>query len=159
MSWITDAESVERRPPADALVKGWFHSLDEQDAVEWQGRVISPAYGGCYIVQLYSWLGGCPTVQTLVPASAMRRWRFFSSILSISRRLVQPDTSANHHHSAAAAKGQKMAHQAQAPTGPKSVIHINSKITPRTTKYIVTFSRSGANGRIDAGQPVVPTIR
>src|SRR3990167_598639 len=69
-------------------------------------------------------------------SASMRRCFFLASILSISRRLVQPLASAHHHHTTAQANGQNTPHQGQAPTGPKSVSHISSRKTPSTTKTI-----------------------
>jgi len=65
-------------PAQDALVGKYFHSLNDEGKVQWQGRVIGPTSHGCYLVQLFSWLGGDPSNCCLVPFEDMGDWLFYA---------------------------------------------------------------------------------
>lgn len=90
----------------------WFHSFapDRSDGllppVQWQGRVVGPADGGWYLVQLYSWADGRPTNMCLVDLADMARWNFYEDNESMvfnydhgglchrTERVIRADSSA-----------------------------------------------------------------
>jgi hypothetical protein len=63
----------------EELVGKYFQSADETNKIEWQGLVIGEPHPGWYLVQLFEWASGDPSVQRLVPIEKMIRWTFYSS--------------------------------------------------------------------------------
>lgn len=57
----------------------FFHSVDKDGAIEWQGRVLAEPVFGRFEVQLYEWLMGEPSDVLLVPSAAMKDFRFYDS--------------------------------------------------------------------------------
>jgi len=55
----------------------WFHSVNDDGAIIWQGKILRDSRSGVFVVQLYSWLDGRPTDQRIVRASEMVGWRFY----------------------------------------------------------------------------------
>src|SRR5437868_5284883 len=51
----------------EKLVGKYFHSANENNKVEWQGVVIGEPHAGWYLVQLFDWASGEPSVERLVP--------------------------------------------------------------------------------------------
>lgn len=45
----------------------------------WQGIVLEHLGGDIFLIQLYSWMDGLPTIQRCIPMSEMFSWDFFSS--------------------------------------------------------------------------------
>lgn len=74
---------VNRETPLEVLVGKWFHSIVVRDdgcrIVEWQGEVLGQTADGRYLIQLYSWVDGCPTDQRLVTGPEMQAWCFYDS--------------------------------------------------------------------------------
>lgn len=70
-------QSVVIGSPSPIIGK-WFHSFDkiETDKVEWQGQVLGEVHG-MYLVQLYEWLMGEPTIQKLVHFEDMKKWNYY----------------------------------------------------------------------------------
>jgi hypothetical protein len=62
---------------AEKLVGKYFHGANENNKVEWQGVVIGEANPGWYLVQLFDWATGKPSVQRLVPIEKMNAWLFY----------------------------------------------------------------------------------
>jgi hypothetical protein len=62
---------------AEKLVGKYFHSANETNKIEWQGVVIGEPHPGWYLVQLFEWTSGEPTVQKLVPIEKMIGWLFY----------------------------------------------------------------------------------
>jgi hypothetical protein len=60
------------------LVGKYFHSANENNKIEWQGVVIGEPQPGWYLVQLFEWASGEPTVQRLVPIEKMIGWLFYA---------------------------------------------------------------------------------
>jgi len=56
----------------------WFHSRHDGD-LGWQGQVVRDLENGQYVVQLFEWGMGNPTVQKIVPAADMAAWDFFGT--------------------------------------------------------------------------------
>ncbi len=89
---LLDADSpAETR--TSGLVGRYFHSLlDTQPregsalvdgkVVEWQGHVVDRD-DDIFIVELFSWLDGCPNGQKIVTASEMSSWKFYDSALEM----------------------------------------------------------------------------
>jgi hypothetical protein len=50
---------------------------DETNKVEWQGVVIGEPHLGWYLVQLFEWASGDPSVRRLVPIEKMIGWLFY----------------------------------------------------------------------------------
>ena len=73
------------------LLKKWFHSL-KGEGMEWQGQVIGKINEVYYLVQLYSWADGRPTIQRLIKVWDMERWQFYSTDREMK------DWSENHKH-------------------------------------------------------------
>lgn len=71
---------VHSQPPtANALSKKFFHSLDDDGKILWQGCVLGYAQDGYYLVQLFSWLCGGASNCCLVHFSDMLNWLFYQS--------------------------------------------------------------------------------
>ena len=68
---------VETATNTEKLVGKYFHSADENDKVEWQGMMIGEPHPGWYLVQLFDWASGKPSVQRLVPIENMNAWLFY----------------------------------------------------------------------------------
>jgi hypothetical protein len=69
-----EAEAVTK---TEKLVGKYFHSVNENNKVEWQGVVIGEPHPGWYLVQLLEWASGEPGVQRLVPIEKMIGWLFY----------------------------------------------------------------------------------
>jgi hypothetical protein len=69
------AETVSGKP--ETLVGKYFHSANESNKIEWQGVVIGEPHPGWYLVQLFEWASGEPSVQRLVPIEKMASWLFY----------------------------------------------------------------------------------
>jgi hypothetical protein len=61
----------------EKLVGKYFHSANETNKIEWQGMVIGEPHLGWYLVQLFEWASGEPSVQRLVPIEKMIGWLFY----------------------------------------------------------------------------------
>ena len=61
----------------EKLVGKYFHSSNETNKIEWQGMVIGEPHPGWYLVQLFEWVSGEPSVQRLVPIEKMIGWLFY----------------------------------------------------------------------------------
>jgi hypothetical protein len=68
---------VETATKAEKLVGKYFHGANENNKVEWQGVVIGEPNPGWYLVQLFDWATGKPSVQRLVPIEKMNAWLFY----------------------------------------------------------------------------------
>ena len=65
---------------ADRVLDGqYFHSIDANGQVEWQGYVIGSPAPGWYLLQLFEWFAGEPSVRRLVRLEEMRHWLFYES--------------------------------------------------------------------------------
>jgi hypothetical protein len=69
-----EAETIMK---TEMLVGKYFHSANGNDKVEWQGVVIGEPHPGWYLVQLFDWTSGEPSVQRLVPVEKMVAWLFY----------------------------------------------------------------------------------
>lgn len=74
-----DSHSLETETAskAEKLVGKYFHGANENNKVEWQGVVIGEPNPGWYLVQLFDWATGSPSVQRLVPIEKMNAWSFY----------------------------------------------------------------------------------
>jgi hypothetical protein len=61
----------------EKLVGKYFQSAKESNQIEWQGVVIGEPHPGWYLVQLFEWASGDPSVQRLVPIEKMIGWSFY----------------------------------------------------------------------------------
>ena len=65
------------------LVGKWFHSLNDDCSIQWQGQVIGQiqeeGVATRYLVQLYEWLGGTPNVQRIAYLGNMEEWLFYNT--------------------------------------------------------------------------------
>jgi hypothetical protein len=68
---------TETASKAEKLVGKYFHGANENNKVEWQGVVIGEPNPGWYLVQLFDWATGSPSVQRLVPIEKMNAWSFY----------------------------------------------------------------------------------
>jgi len=66
-------------PVKNKLIGKYFHSLNGQRQVEWQGIVVGVPEPGWYLVQLFEWGFGEPNVMRLVPFEHIRDWLFYPS--------------------------------------------------------------------------------
>ena len=55
----------------------YFHSIDGDEVVEWQGRVLYALDGGNFIVELFDWVTGAPSHCILVDVRDMLGWLFY----------------------------------------------------------------------------------
>ena len=74
-----DSHSLEAETATktEKLVGKYFHGANENNKVEWQGVVIGEPNPGWYLVQLFDWATGNPSVQRLVPIEKMNAWLFY----------------------------------------------------------------------------------
>ena len=61
----------------EKLIGKYFHGANENNKVEWQGVVIGEPHPGWYLVQLFDWTSGKPSVQRVVPIEKMTAWLFY----------------------------------------------------------------------------------
>jgi len=61
-----------------ALVGRWFHTW-EKDELAWQGTVEAEILPGWYLVQLFEWFHGEPSVQRVVRIEEMTGWHLYPS--------------------------------------------------------------------------------
>lgn len=66
-----------KKQTQNGLIGKFFHSLDMEGKVEWQGVVISSPEPGWYLLQLFEWAMGEPNLQKLVEIEAMNSWLFY----------------------------------------------------------------------------------
>ena len=66
-----------KKQSKDCLASRFFHSIKD-GKVEWQGRIIGRVSDEHYLVQLFEWAMGEPSVQRIVPVSEMSPWLFYS---------------------------------------------------------------------------------
>lgn len=71
--------SLETSAHKGNLVGHWFHSLDANEQILWQGVVLSRPKPGWYLVQLFEWFMGEPSVRKLVPFEQMANWLFYAT--------------------------------------------------------------------------------
>src|ERR1041384_1672747 len=69
-----EAETVTK---TEKLVGKYFHSANETNKIEWQGVVIGEPHPGWYLVQLFEWASGDPSVQRLVSIEKMTGLSFY----------------------------------------------------------------------------------
>ena len=63
----------------DPLVGKYFHSVKEdRTTIEWQGE-ITARIGDNYLLQLFEWIMGGESNQTIIPAADMVYWRIYDS--------------------------------------------------------------------------------
>ena len=60
------------------LVGKWFHVFDKNE-LTWQGQIIAEV-NGFYLVQLYDWIMGEPTIQKLADLKNMVYWNFYDTV-------------------------------------------------------------------------------
>ncbi len=65
--------------PANVLVGNFFHSLNKQGNVQWQGYVIGSPEPGWYLLQLFEWAMGEPNIRELVRIEDMKGWLFYKN--------------------------------------------------------------------------------
>jgi hypothetical protein len=68
---------AETATETERLVGKYFHAANEDNKVKWQGVVIGEPHPGWYLVQLFDWASGKPSVQRLVPIENMNAWLFY----------------------------------------------------------------------------------
>jgi hypothetical protein len=63
----------------DPLVGKYFHSVKEdRKTIEWQGE-ITARVGDSYLLQLFEWVAGYESNQSLVPIADLNYWKFYDS--------------------------------------------------------------------------------
>jgi hypothetical protein len=68
---------------AKELVGLFFHSVDQNGRIKWQGRIESSPEPGWYLVQLFEWGFGCDSSKRVVRIESMERWIFYSDSKSM----------------------------------------------------------------------------
>ena len=61
------------------LTGQYFHSVNQKGVIEWQGQVVGNPEPGWYLIQLYEWLCGEPSVRRLMCIHEMQSWLFYES--------------------------------------------------------------------------------
>ena len=61
----------------NALVGKFFHSVEADGKIKWQGCILDMPAPGEYLVQLFEWLSGHPSIQRLASISQMENWLFY----------------------------------------------------------------------------------
>jgi len=59
------------------LIGNQFYSLNEGGKIHWQGKIIDEPKTGFYLVQLFSWLDGSPTIRKIIKFEDMTNWLFY----------------------------------------------------------------------------------
>lgn len=54
----------------------FFHSFKDGE-IYWQGHVERDLKNGSYVVQLFEWFWGEPSVQKVIPFEQMKEWDFY----------------------------------------------------------------------------------
>lgn len=68
----------KHRQPASPLIGQLFHSVDPKTGqIEWQGEVVGELQPGWYLVQIFDWIAGEPSVRRIVPMKSMVHWLFY----------------------------------------------------------------------------------
>ncbi len=67
----------QKKQKSDCLIGRCFHSVKD-GVVEWQGEVIGRVSDEQYLVQLYDYVVGQPSVQRIVNIKEMSSWLFYS---------------------------------------------------------------------------------
>jgi hypothetical protein len=62
-----------------SLLGQYFHSLNADGKVEWQGTVIGNPEPGWYLVQLFEWMAGEANVRRLFKVEDMANWLFYEN--------------------------------------------------------------------------------
>ena len=75
--WNFSSMEAETVTKTEKLVGKYFHGANENNKVECQGVVIGEPHPGWYLVQLFDWASGNPSVQRLVPIEKMIAWLFY----------------------------------------------------------------------------------
>lgn len=70
--------STVRKNKNTDLVGQYFHKI-ENEKLTWQGLVIGKPEAGFYLVQLFEWLMGEPSIQRIVEIKEMSEWFFYDS--------------------------------------------------------------------------------
>lgn len=70
-------KNKQKKPKSDCLIGRFFHSI-EGGKISGQGTVIGRISDERYLVQLFEWAMGEPSVQRIVSASEMSPWLFYS---------------------------------------------------------------------------------
>jgi hypothetical protein len=68
------------RDPAEA---GEHSTIIRGRALNWQGHVVDQIDDAVYLVELFSWLDGCPTDTQIATLDDMRSWTFYDSSLEM----------------------------------------------------------------------------
>ena len=71
--------SLEASARKGNLVGHFFHSLTADEQIEWQGVILSRPKPGWYLVQLFEWFMGEPSVRKLVRFEQMSNWFFYAT--------------------------------------------------------------------------------
>lgn len=84
MNAKNDQRACETQTPgavASSDLSGqFFHSVaGDTGEVEWQGCVVGNPAPGWYLVQLFEWLTGEPTVRRLARIEDMQHWLFYEN--------------------------------------------------------------------------------
>lgn len=61
------------------LVGKFFHSVDGKGGLRWQGTILSEPSPDMFLVQLFDWVMGQPSIQKLIPINEMNDWIFYST--------------------------------------------------------------------------------
>ena len=70
---------INKKQKADCIVGKYFHSINQNGELIWQGKVVGEPGEGKYLIQLFSWLDGHPTEQRLIKLDEMTDWLFYST--------------------------------------------------------------------------------
>ena len=73
-------QPTKQQPKAknsNGLEGHFFHSVNQDGKIEWQGEVITKIGTEHYLVQLFSWLDGSITNEKLVETKTMTNWLFY----------------------------------------------------------------------------------
>jgi len=87
---------ILRKP--EKLVGKYFHSTNETDKIEWQGLVIGEPQPGWYLVQLFEWNSGEPTMQRIAPIDKMIGWLFYPDAEAMTFGSKRPQIKSDNPH-------------------------------------------------------------
>ena len=59
------------------MVGRFFHSVNENGKIMWQGQIVGNPHSDYYLVELFDWLVGGASVQRLIRLEEMESWLFY----------------------------------------------------------------------------------
>lgn len=69
----------KEKTPKDPLVGQYFHEINSQGLLGWQGKIVSSPIPGFYLIAVFDWLVGGHSFNKLIKAENMTTWYFYDT--------------------------------------------------------------------------------